>query len=250
MKNLDLIEKYLNEELNAEEHSQFEQLRNQDADFAEEVQMAIAVNADFNIQQKKRWQGLLQEQGAQRATPVRQLTPRRSISWIRSIAAVFVLGLGLSLAWMLFASPDMGELADDQLVNIYNSPTVTMAEGKENFDTNWNNAINAFQDGNFSIAVAAIEKSIEKNPEKLGEKNFYLGLSYLYEDVPNFEKAIINLEKSKSISTVRYGSQASWFMSLAYLKLGKKEDAKVLLQEVVKADNWKKAEATALLNQL
>ena len=56
MKKLDLIEKYLSEELSANERSEFEQLQRSDADFAEEVLVAIAINADFNVKQKMRWQ--------------------------------------------------------------------------------------------------------------------------------------------------------------------------------------------------
>lgn len=252
MKKLNLIEKYLSEELNATERSEFDQLRKSDSDFAEEIQMAVTVNADFKVKQKMRLQGLLKEKG--QATPVheatvRTMTPRKSsVNWMRSIAAVFVLGLGLSLAWLIFSSPDNNTLANEELVEVYKAPTRFLDE--KVVDANWNNAITAYQDGQFSVAVAAIESSIKKNPEKLDEKNFYLGLSYLYEDVPNLDKVISHLETTKEMNAARYGTQANWFMSLAYLKKGDTETAKVLLQEVVDADNWKKTEAVALLNNL
>lgn len=252
MKNLDLIEKYLNEELNANERSEFEQLQESDADFAEEVQVAVTINADFNVKQKMRWQGLLNEQGnSVKETPVRKLTPRRSFNWIRNIAAVFILGLGLSLAWLMFSSPAAGELADEQLMEIYVAPKAFMND--VDVDSNWKNAVSAYRDGQFSIAVAAIESSMGKNSEKLDEKNFYLGLSYLYEDVPNYDKAISHLAKSKELnSSSLFAPKANWFMALANLKEGKIEEAKALLQLVIdeNATNWKKAEATALLNKI
>ena len=252
MKKLDLIEKYLSEELSAAERSEFDQLKSNDKDFAEEVQMAVTVNADFKVKQKMRLQGLLKEKG--QATPVhqatvRKMTPRKSsFNWMRSIAAVFILGLGLSLAWLMFSSPDTKTLANEELVDIYKVPNTFLDE--EVVDVNWNNAIKAYRDGQFSVSVAAIESSIKRNPENLDEKNFYLGLSYLYEDVPDLDKVISHLETSKELNAGRYGTEANWFMSLAYLKKGDKENAKVLLQEVVDADNWKKAEAVALLNNL
>ena len=250
MENIELIEKYLNDELSASELMQFESLQKTDSEFAEEVQLAITLNADFNVQQKKRWQAMLKEQGAKVETPVRQLTPRTSaVNWMRSIAAVFVLGLGLALAWMMFSSPDIDSVASAQLENIYEDPTPMRdsAEGAE--DVNWTNAINAYEEKNFSLATIAIEKSIEKNPTNLGEKYFYLGVSQMYEDAPDYEVAMTNLKKGKELNRL-FKSQADWFMSLACLKLNKKEEAKALLQEVVNADNWGKAEATALLNQL
>ncbi len=252
MKNLDLIEKYLNEELSAKERLEFEQLQQSDADFAEEVQVAVTINADFNVKQKMRWQGLLKEQGnLAKETPIRQLAPRRSINWIRNIAAVFILGLGLSLAWLTFSSPDAGALADEQLMEVYVAPKAFMNVNDLDVDSNWKNAISAYRDGQFSVAVAAIESSMERNSEKLDEKHFYLGLSYLYEDVPNYDKAISHLAKSKELnSSALFAPKANWFMALAYLKQGKIKEAMALLQLVIDADSWKKAEATALLNKI
>ena len=250
MKNLDLIEKYLNEELSSNERSEFEQLQKSDAGFAEEVQVAVTLNADFNVKQKMRWQSLLNEQGSVvKEAPVRTLAPRRSLSWIRSIAAVFILGIGLSLAWLMFSSPDAGTLAEDHLMEIYEAPSVV--RHGDLADTNWKNAISAYNDGQFSVAVAAIESSLEKNSDQLDEKNFYLGLSYLYEDVPNYKKAISHLATSKELnSSSLFAPKANWFMTLAYLKQGKIKEAKALLQILIDANLWKKAEATALLNKI
>lgn len=253
MKNLDLIEKYLNEELSASERTEFEALQKSDADFAEEVQVAVAINADFNIKQKMRWQGLMNEHENVKETPVRKLTPRRSLGWIRSIAAVFILGLGLSMAWLMFSSQDASELADEQLMEIYVKPEKFLKE--ENTSPNWESAIAAYDEGQFSVAVAAIERSIEKNENsaKLDMKHFYLGLSYLYEDVPNYDKAIKHLAKSKELnSNSFFAPKPNWFMALAYLKQGKIKEAKALLELVINKNsaNYKKVEATALLNKL
>lgn len=251
MKNLDLIEKYLNEELSASERTEFEALQKSDADFAEEVQVAVAINADFNIKQKMRWQSLMNEHENVKETPVRKLTPRRSLGWIQSIAAVFILGLGLSMAWLMFSSQDAGELADKELMEVYVKPEKFMKD--LNTSPNWESAIAAYDEGQFSVAVAAIERSIEKN-EKAGEldvKHFYLGLSYLYEDVPNYDKAISHLAKSKELnSSSLFAPKPNWYMALAYLKQGKIKEAKALLQLVINANNWKQKEATALLNKL
>ena len=251
MKNLDLIEKYLNEELNANERSEFEQLQKSDPAFAEEVQMAVAVNADFNVQQKLRWQQLLE----QKETPIRQLTPRKqTLGWIRSIAAVFILGLGLALGWLLFSGPNVDKIATQHLMEIHADPTAFADDNNTTeVDLNWGKAIKAYQEGEFSIAVASIESSIRNNPKNLDDKYFYLGLSYLYEEVPNFDKAIANLEKSKELNpNSLLISSTNWYLGLAQLKKGNNEAAKVLLQKVVddKNSDWKKTEATALLNQL
>ncbi|MEM6967597.1 MAG: hypothetical protein AAF573_22725, partial [Bacteroidota bacterium] len=219
MKNLELIEKYLNEELSAAEQNQFEQLQKNDADFAEEVQMAVAVNASFNVQQKLRWQKLANEQGISTETPIRQLNPaKRSISWIRSVAAVAILGVGLALGWMMFSGSDLGTLADDHLMDIHQAPTVVRET--EDIESNWENAIDAYKSGNFNIAVAAIEKSFKGDEGNQAEKHFYLGLSHLYNEVADFEKAIFHLEKSQSLNAGLYGAMSNWYMSLAHLKKG------------------------------
>ena len=96
-----------------------------------------------------------------------------------------------------------------------------------------------------------LKVQLGKYSEKLDEKHFYLGLSYLYEDVPDNEKAINHLAKSKELNpTSQLAPQANWFMALAYLKQGKIKEAKALLQLVIDANIWKKVEATALLNKI
>ena len=65
------------------------------------------------------------------------------------------------MAWMLFSSPDAGELADEELMNIYEAPTRRMlSDNSALTDSNWDNAITAYKEGQFSVAVAAIESSI------------------------------------------------------------------------------------------
>jgi len=246
MENLELIEKYLNEELSQTELAEFEQLQKTDAAFAEEVQMAIAINADFNVQQKKRWQKLIEA----KETPVRQLNPRnRSINWIRSIAAVFILGLGLALGWMLFAGQSVDKMATKYLTEHHADPT-SFVEDKEDA---WSKAIYAYEDGNFSQAVTAITNSIDKNPKNLDMQYFYLGLSHLYEGSPNYDNAITSLKKSQELNPNHLRNSAiNWHLALAYIKKGNLGTAKSLLQKVIdnKNDDWKKDEATALLNKL
>ena len=214
MDNLNLIEKYLNEELNTAELAAFDRLVKEDPEFAEEVRVAVTLNANFKVQQKLRFQGLLKKQEIQK-TPIRRLPLRR----LRSIAAVLVFLLAVAMGWMIFGPVDTSALADEYLVIKYTSPMVTLDPAVD-LDSNWKNAITAYQDKQFPTAIAAIERSLQDSSDSgnVEMKHFYLGLSYLYQKVPNAEKALIHLEKSKKSSL--YKQQANWFMSLAFLKQG------------------------------
>jgi len=248
MDKLDLLEKYLSEELNPQEQIAFDQLMKNDADFKEEVQLAVVLNANQRVEKKLHFKKLLAERQttpAKKDTPVRQLPLRR----LRSIAAVLLLGLTMAAAWLMFGQSNANDLVAEGLSQKYAAP-VTVRSG-EDTDPNWKNAIQAYKDGNYTTAIAALERSIEKDITNIEEKHFYLGLCYLYQREADHESAIEHLRKSKQINPNRYAQQANWFISLALLNLQKDEEAKVLLEEMV-ADpkGWKNAEAAELLKEL
>ena len=250
MNKLELLEKYLSEELNPQEQIAFDRLRKEDADFSEEVQLAIVLNANHKVERKLHFQKLLKEQQTQKTitevkeTPVRRLPLRQ----IRSIAAVLLLGLSVAMAWLTFGASNADALVAEGLSQKYTSPMIVRSG--ENTDPNWKNAIQAYKDGNFPTAIAALERSIEKDITNVDEKHFYLGLCYLYQKVSDHENAIIHLEKSKQINPDRYEQQSNWFISLALLNLQKDEEAKPLLEKMVDSKGWKSAEAAELLKEL
>ena len=247
MDKLDLLEKYLSEELNPQEQIAFNQLMKEDADFKEEVQLAIVLNANQKVERKLHFKKLLQER--QTVTPIKEATVRQlPMRKIRSIAAVVLLGLTMAMGWLMFGQSNADELVAEGLSQKYTSP-VTVRSG-EDTDPNWKNAIQAYKDGNFTTAIAALERSIEKDITNTDEKHFYLGLCYLYQKEADHKNAIMHLEKSKQINPTRYGQQANWFISLGLLNLQKDNEAKVLLEEMVESKGWKSAEAAALLKEL
>ena len=248
MDKLDLLEKYLSEELNPQEQISFDQLMKDDAEFREEAQLAVVLNANRRIEQKLHFKKLLAERQTEttpvKEAPVRQLPLRR----LRSIAAVLLLGLTMAAGWLMFGQSNVNDLVAEGLSQKYTAP-VTVRSG-EVTDPNWKNAIQAYKDGNYTTAIAALERSIEKDITNAEEKHFYLGLCYLYQREANHEKAIDHLTKSKQINPNRYAQQANWFISLALLNLQKEEEAKVLLEEMVADEGYKSAEAAELLKEL
>ena len=252
MNKLELLEKYLNEELNPQEQVAFDRLVKEDADFREEVQLAVVLNANHKVERKLHFQKLLREQGAQKSitevkdTPVRRLPLRQ----LRSIAAVLLLGLTLAMGWLMFGTSNADTLVAEGLSEKYTSP-ITVRGETNNTDPNWTNAIQAYKDGNFPTAIAALERSIEKDITNVDEKHFYLGLCYLYQKVADHENAIIHLKKSKEINPDRYEQQSNWFISLALLNLQRDEEAIPLLEKMVENNKgWKSGAAAELLKEL
>jgi len=247
MNKLVLLEKYLSEELNPQEQIAFDQLMKDDAEFMEEVQLAVVLNANRRVEQKLHFKKLLAERqtaSATKETPVRQLPLRR----LRSIAAVLLLGLTMAAGWLMFGQSNIDDLVAEGLSQKYTAP-VTVRSGDDT-DPNWKNAIQAYKDGNFTTAIAALERSIEKDITNVDEKHFYLGLCYLYQREADHENAIVHLEKSKQINSNRYAQKANWFISLALLNLQREEEAKVLLEEMVTSDGYKSEAAAELLKEL
>ena len=250
MNRLELLEKYLSEELNPQEQVAFDRLMKDDAEFREEVQLAVVLNANHKVERKLHFQQLLKEQQAQKIstevkeTPVRRLPLRQ----LRSIAAVLLLGLTMAVGYLMFGTSNADALVAQGLSQKYTSPMIEMSG--ENTDPNWKNAIQAYKAGNFPTAIAALERSIEKDITNVDEKHFYLGLCYLYQKVADHENAIIHLTKSKEINPDRYEQQSNWFISLALLNMQRNDEAIPLLGKMVESKGWKSADAAELLDEL
>lgn len=244
-----MIGKYLQGELQEEERGRFEKMIQEDPEFAEEVNLAITLDARFKVEKKQHWQSLLAKGEASDPVPeVDNQAKIRRLRWVRSVAAILLVALLASLLFLyLNPSSDIDVLANRQLTNPYPDPVVLM--GPEEVTQDQNLYIRAYSEKEYEQGIAPLERLIEKNQED-PELYFYLALCQLYQSKPDYEKAISNFEESRRLKEAIYGPRADWFISLAYIKSGQLDQAKVLLQKIVDVKAWKSAEARVLLNKM
>lgn len=200
---------------------------------------------------KQKWAKMLAAEGIERSsadtTPVRKISGNRSIIIWRYAAGIAASFLFVAVMWQLVGSfsKTSSELADEFLqTNRFESPSVRMGTNEDT--KNWEEAKNAYRDAQFEKAIAALEAI----PHPSNEQLFYLGLSNLYQDSPNYEKAAYyfrsNLERRES----NFKDESRWFLALSLIKMNEKAEAKVLLEQLNKKGGWKSKEAKELLKTL
>ena len=244
-----LIQKYLHGELTPTEQEEFQRKLQEDPAFAEELEAATVLMAQYKVEKKKRWQEMLekrQEQGQEDAV-VRVLRPGRG-GWLRRIAAAVILLLIGSFAYWYFASgPSLENMVADYVADRHVPPTTTM--GSEEAIDLWRQSRQAYLDGNFTEVIRLI--SLMQNEVTLNaEQHFYLGLAHLYAEVPDYDESILQMARSADLDPLRFGEQADWYRSLAYLRQNRRSEAQALLTKIVNARSWHYEEAQTLITKL
>ncbi len=260
----ELLDKYIDQELSDKERQELDALMTEDEEFKEEVEVAVMMNASFNVEQKQRWAKLLEAEATktsvqpsqptktsetdtdQKETKVRQLQPRTR--WLRIAAmllpAVFALFLYLFLANSSQTAPQM---ADHYLSNRHQAPTITMSQGND-LSQNWKTAIKAYQEEKYESAANLLEP-LTNSTNATAEQHFYLGLTYLYKEKAEPVKAIQQFEKSQQLNPAQYSAEGNWYIALAHLKNDDWTKAKPLLEQIVANKDWKWQTAKEILEE-
>lgn len=89
-------------------------------------------------------------------------------------------------------------------------------------------ALGAFKEGKIESAIS-IFQSLSSSKIFAEEIAFYLPLAYMEED--NFQAAVAGLEEYLAIYS-NYSIEASWYLSLSYLKMKELDKARIILSEI------------------
>ena len=237
----DLLKKYQNNELNAA-----------DTEGVEKRLIEQAVEREM----RHKWGALLEKEGIDRSTaplssvvndaiqPVKMTAQRSTMRrFIMGIAATLLLLVGFW--WWNMDTKTALDLTDIALKNErFAAPSVRM--GQNDDLKNWADAKNAYRDGQFDKARTLIEAI----PTQTVEQQFYVSLSHLYAEKPDFEKAAAGFKNIMDNGQGNFEAESQWFYALSCIKLGRKDEAKQSLEVLLRGQTWKAKEARALLDKL
>ena len=237
----DLLKKYQNNELNAAD--------------TEGVEKRL-VEQVVEREMRQKWGALLKKEGIDRSTaplssvsddavkPVKMTAQRSTMRrTIMGIAATLLLLVGFW--WWNMDTKTALDLTEIALKNErFAAPSVRM--GQNDDLKNWADAKNAYRDGQFDKAVTLIEAI----PTPTVEQQFYVSLSHLYAEKPDFEKAALGFKYIIENGQGNFEAESQWFFALSCIKLGRKDEAKRSLETLLRGQTWKAKEVRALLDKL
>jgi tetratricopeptide (TPR) repeat protein len=209
------------------------------------------IEAIVEREQQQKWANLLAAEGIYRSSaetaPLR--SGARTVSMWRyavGLAASFLL---VAVVWQTMGTTSKSalQLADNYMTtDRFESPSVRMGTNEDT--KNWDEAKNAYREAQFEKAISAIEAI----PNPTTEQLFYLGLSYLYQKEPDLEKAMFYFTTNLERRDGNFKDESRWYLALTLIKMDRKEDAKNILQQLLRMgeNGWKAKEAKKLLEKL
>ncbi|MFK7770510.1 MAG: tetratricopeptide repeat protein [Saprospiraceae bacterium] len=243
-----LIEKYLAEEMQGMELEKFEAQLQTDAELKEELNLHRQVTETLKGEKVHQLRSVLNDVDKNWETPSKK-EPAKVVNFnfrrILTIAAAFAL---LVIGYQWFTNSD---LSSEELyaANFETYPMLLnqrSAEENNASSVTYNNAITFYNKKDFTQAEAAFAKLLQDQPDNVSfqfyQANIFLSSQNAANAIPIFQKIIDD-------NNPLFEEQARWYLSLAYLQLDQKENAKVLLEKIQQGQ-FRAKEASNILDDL
>jgi len=245
----ELLEKYVNRQLNEQEREQVKTLLKDDADFRKEFirekAMAATIRAREKSKLRKELKGYLKdikptEESTQTKAPEAPHQPKiinlRTRRLITAVAASLTL-----LLVSYFAFMNQGPNLDQLYADNYRVYKVGINSTRDTNETLQHPAAQAYIEENYDQAIAQFQQLLNptdsnvKAPFSKDAIQLYLGNAYL--NTAQFALAIAAFQQVASNTQSALSEDASWYLALTHLKAGNTEEARELLDMISKGDN-------------
>jgi hypothetical protein len=240
---LQLIEKFIDGELSADERQLFQQRMSDDA-FAKQLHFHRAVTDSVRIvQEQKLRQKFKQRLEQQRNAPETGTgkSSRRNYYWA---AAVLVIALA-SAIFIVVQRPRSAE----KLYLAYYQPYPVTGITRDGSDEKLDPAVTAYGAGDYEGAARILEVKIaEATTRNAGELKLILGNCYLQLGQPN--KAAPLFKQVMQGDDPVLSADASWYFALAQIRMSDMANAKVTLQGLIASKSAYRRKAAQLLEDL
>ena len=238
------IERYIAGKMSEVEAKEFRNLLISNRDLAEEYRANLEahqlIKEAGRLELKDTLESFDQEMNASsRTVKVMPLWVKRALP----IAAMLVIFFGVYQLMML-NTPISGNEVYDTYFEAYSNPSVVRSS--ENLSlNNWEMGANYYRDKDFENAITYFEKTEGEVPNYLS--SFYIGVSSLALESPNYTKALENFEVVLKTDN-DYQQQALWYKGLILLELDKREDALDIFSLIVTSKSYNYLKAEEILN--
>ena len=137
---------------------------------------------------------------------------------------------------------------DNFLEIAYSEPYISPGtlQGIDNDENDWKNAIISYSQENYEDAAIYISRIDSINIVQ----QLYLGLSKMYQKQPEFQESISIFETIKNHPDNFHQDATLWYLSIAYMKVGKNNFAKLILKDIALGNHYKSDQAIKLLEYI
>lgn len=239
------IEDYILRRLSAEEASKIEKAMEKDSILAKQVREEKAIQQGFQYhgqqQLLERLEGIRRKMEEEEEQSLKTRA-RFRLNILRIAAAVAILMLFV-YGLYTFKTPEPNLFAQ-----FYAPYEMSLATRESTPSSELEIVDQLYEQGRFQEVIPYLQRLYQKEPED-AQVLLALGISYLEEN--DLENAYRTFEAVRTHENMLYKDIGTWYLAMVFLKEGKTEQVKKLLQPLnanVTADKYE--EATLLLKQL
>ena len=240
MDRMEMLDKYLEGEMSVDESRSFEHLLDRDHDLAKELQL-----------HKDMARAILND-GANDFTQMlgnahKQYERKLNQPVFYRAAAVFALFLTVGGVMLMLngRTGKMKRLAEDNY-QLYQS-FKDVRSGDANDNSIMSKALEFYNKSDYFNASRYFEQVLTADPTN-NQARFYLAIS-LMENKQEFE-AIRRFKQIADQKDVLFLNQSEWYLSICYLRLGRKEEAILPLERLAKKKGYYQDQAVRMLREL
>jgi TolA-binding protein len=237
---IELIERYIQDNLSPEKKALLEEKMNLDNAFREEVELHRKLEGFLNDQNQIKLHQILAEQRHDET-----IKNNSDQHFFYRLAAIITLLLGVAAVYWFSAERNSAE--DLFLANYEPYPMVLNQRAGNGDNEAFNAAIEAYQSGDFENALVYFNQLIEQDTLVTMSK-FYQGVIQL--TLQNPAAAVAILEPVAEGENQLIKQQALWYLGLAYLQKQDSENAMITFRRLLQKGDYKQKEVDAILEHL
>lgn len=243
---IELIESYIDGEMDQNEILGFEDLLSSDIGIKQDYELSMEINNSIIEEDvmalRETMDYMYNDEIVVKRTPT-IFTQKRFYYAAASMALLIATG-GLI---QRIASPNMDS---SEVFEKYYNPyeiTVTHRSGNTEVDRLLLNAFEKYEEKNYEQALVLFEEVLETRKNDMA-LNLYSGISYMEEE--KYQKAKTSFDNIISDKDNLFIEQAKWYLGMCYLKTENTEKAENVLKEIIKEESYYKDVAVKVLKDL
>ena len=243
----ELIESYINGEMEVAIRQEFEERLKEDIDLASDIQVheSIVEGIKDRGREKLRMRFLQLEYQLLEDEAIENLSDddlgiRSHLKW--GIAMLVII---IPLIYYLIPSKNPHQIFDDYY-EVFENETVLYASGQQE-PTLYERAFTAYDDQDYAKAVKLFEELEKSSTDRIAVP-FFLAMSYLAND--QAEVALHKYWMLSQLETHDFLEESQWYLALSMVRVGKMASAKKELKKIVLTESKYKERAKRLLQRL
>lgn len=235
-----MIEKYLRNEMSAEEVREFEKQLQESPSLRKQLAREGELFASFDQVRRERLLDHFKDldRSLQGKAVSRSMTTNTWLKWAATVSALIIVGY---LGYL-----NLNRSTPSQLYGEYFKPYPNVVEPVTRDNGSAATAFVYYETAEYEQALAAFGELLDEDPGHIAHRFYYAMTSMILEN----DNEAIEIFESLAIEDSDFRDQATWYISLLYLRQNNEEGAQPYLQQLIDRNTTWSDEASEILSRL